>query len=530
MKKNPNVLWISALILGWLFDFLFWRQALGINFTIYAAICILGGFLLLVLFARQRPARGAIWLVPPLLFFMAVPFVRAEPMTVFLSVLFTVMLAGLIAISYLGGRWFQYSLADYFSGFFGLLGSMIARPITFRLDVAREEKESGVSYPRMNPWPIVRGILITIPIIAIFATLLASADTIFGQELNDFFKLFFDVEKIPEYIFRLVYILIFAYALAGVFLHASARGTDEKLLGVEKPLVPRFLGFPETTIILGSVIVLFAAFVIVQFRYFFGGQVNLGPGGLTDSEYARRGFGELAAVAFLSLLLILGLSTITSRSTPIQRRIFSGMSVAVVALVMVILASAWQRLQLNELAHGFFRLRTYSHVFYIWLALLLVAVVVLEILHRERAFALAALIASLGFAVSLTLLNVDRFTVQQSVIRAHNGYFFNIPDNASLSTDSQPALVDAFRDPALPQDLREKVGAILVCRAYMSHSADDPSNDWRSFNLSRWSATQAMERARPSLAAYVINTQVYPMRVRTPHGAGYYECQNYYRD
>lgn len=530
MKKNPNLLWISALILGWLFDFLFWGQSLGVNFTIYAAICILGGFGLLILSARQRPARGTLGLVPPLLFFMVVPFVRAEPMTVFLSVLFTVMLAGLIAISYLGGRWFQFGLVDYFSGFFGLLGSMIARPIAFRLELRREEKESGVSHPRLNPWPIVRGILISIPIIAIFAALLASADTIFGRELNDFFKLFFDVDRIPEYIFRLVYILIFSYALAGVFLHASSRSTEEKLLGVEKPRVPQFLGFPETTIILGSVIVLFTAFVIVQFRYFFGGQINLGPGGLTDSEYARRGFGELAAVAFLSLLLILGLSTVSSRTTPVQRRIFSGLSVAVVALVMVILASAWQRLRLNELAHGFFRLRTYSHVFYIWLALLLVAVVVLEILHRERAFALAALIACLGFAISLTILNVDSFTVQQSVIRADIGYFFNIPDNASLSTDSQPALVDAFLNPSLPPALREKVGAILVCRAYMNHSSGNPSSDWRSFNLSRWSATQAMERARPYLANYVINTQTYPMRVRTPHGVGFYECQNYYGD
>ncbi len=529
LNKNPNLLWFSALILGWLFDFLFWDQTIGVNFAIYTALCVLGGLLLLWR-AGQPPARGVLWLIPPLLFFMSVPAIRTEPMTVSLSVLFTILLAGLGAISYLGGRWVRYSLADYVAGFAGLFASMIARPISVRLQVNKEEQESGVKRTRTNIWPYVRGIVIAVPILAIFSGLLASADTIFSKELSDFFKLFFDVEKIPEYIFRLVYILIFAYALAGTFLHASAKSRDEKLLGTEKPLVPQFLGFPETTIIMGSVIVLFTAFVIVQFRYFFGGQANLGVGGLTDSEYARRGFGELAAVAFLSLLMILGLSTITSRQTLTQRRVFSILSSVLVMLVMVILVSAYQRLRLNEMAHGYFRLRTYSHVFYIWLALLLVAVAILEILHRERAFALAALIASMGFVVSLTALNVDAFTAQQGVLRASHGYFFNIPDITSLSTDSVPVLVDAYLNPKLSKSLHEQIGAILFCRANAYVPPQAPVSDWRSFNLSQWQADQAMAKAKPYLQGYSITKSRYPMRVYTPYSVESFECQNSYGD
>ncbi len=529
MNKNPNLLWFSALILGWLFDFLFWDQSLGLNFAIYSALCVVGGLLLLWR-SGQRPRRTVLWLIPPLLFFISVPFVRAEPMTVGLAVLFTILLAGLGAISYLGGRWLHYSLADYVSGFAGLFASMIARPVVFRVQVSKEEQESGIIRPRMNLWPFIRGVVIAIPILAIFGGLLASADTIFSKELSDLIKLFFDIEKIPEYIFRLVYILFFAYALAGTFLHASTKSQDEKLLGLEKPLVPQFLGFPETTIIMSSVIVLFTAFVIVQFRYFFGGQANLGAGGLTDSEYARRGFGELAAVAFLSLLLILGLSTITSRKTLTQRRAFSILGSVLVMLVMVILVSAYQRLRLNEMAHGYFRLRTYSHVFYIWLALLLVAVAILEILHRERAFALAALIAAMGFAVSLTVLNVDAFTAQQGIIRASKGYFFNVPDITSLSTDSVPPLVDAYLNPKLSRSLHEQIGVILFCRANAYVPPKAPVGDWRSFNLSKWKAEQAMAKALPYLQGYSITRDRYPMRVRTPYSQGYFECQNYFGD
>ncbi len=527
MTKNPTLLWLSAIILGWLFDLLFWGQSIGANFAIYTTLCVLGG-LLLLWNSGQRPAWSVFWLIPALLLFMAVPLVRAEPMTVFLGVLFTILLAGLAAISYVSGRWFRYSLADYFSGFTGLLASMVARPIMFRMAVHKEEQETGVKRPRLNIWPVLRGIAITIPIVAIFAGLLASADTIFSTELSDFIKLFFAVDKIPEYIFRLVYILVLAYALAGVFLHASQRSTDERLLGLEKPLVPQFLGFTESSIIMGSVIVLFTAFVIVQFRSFFGGQANLGIGGLTDSEYARRGFGELAIVAFLSLLLILGLSTITSRPGPVQRRAFSILSTLLVMLVMVILVSAYQRLRLNEMAHGYFRLRTYSHVFYIWLALLLAAVAILEILRRERAFALAAVIASLGFAFSLTALNVDAFTARQSVVRASQGYYLNIADLASLSSDSVPAFVDAFLSPDLPRSLHEQIGVILLCQANPRTAPKDPPDDWRSFSFSRQQALQAMARAQPYLEGYSINTKRYPARVHTPYSQGYFECQNYY--
>ncbi len=181
----------------------------------------------------------------------------------------------------------------------------------------------------------------------------------------------FRLEKLPEYIFRAVYILIGAYALAGVFLHAAQKSQDEKLTGMEKPLVPQFLGFTEAAVVLGAVVLLFAIFVVIQFRYFFGGQTNIGVQGYTFSEYARRGFGELVAVAFFSLLLFLGLSAIVRRQSQIQRRAFSGLGIGMVALVGVMLVSAFQRLLLYEAAYGFSRLRMYTHIFMIWLGVLL---------------------------------------------------------------------------------------------------------------------------------------------------------------
>jgi hypothetical protein len=357
--------------------------------------------------------------------------------------------------------------------------------------------------------------------VAIFAALLSSADLVFAQRLQAFTQIF-RLEKLPEYIFRAVYILIGAYALAGVFLHAAQKSRDEKLAGVDKPLVPPFLGFTEAAVVLGAVVLLFAAFVIVQFQYFFGGQTNIGIEGYTYSEYARRGFGELVVVAFFSLLLFLGLSAIVRRQALAQRWTFSGLGIGMVALVGVMLVSAFQRLLLYEAAYGFTRLRLYTHVFMVWLGVLLAVVVVLEVLRRERRFALAALLVSVGFAGTLALVNVDGTIVRQNVARTTTGQGLDVPYLASLSADSMPVLAEEFQSPALPGLTRDAVGAVLICHTYRTSNRSD--TDWRAFTLADWQAGKAMETVLEKLGGYSVNDSDWPVTVITP-GQVYYECQ-----
>jgi hypothetical protein len=525
VKTHSNRLWIVALALGWAFDFLFWKKAPGVNFAIYVLLCLIGGFFLL-LQAGTRPARTSLWLLPPIGFLAAMSFMRQEPLTSFLAYATTLFLLALLAATYLGGRWFWYSLADYVVGFLRLLGSMLARPLGFANEVRRERPEAESRSKSSKVWPVVRGLLIALPVVAIFAALLSSADLIFAQRLDDFIALF-NLEKLPEYIFRGVYILIGAYLLAGVFLHAAEKSRDEKLFGQDKPLLAPFLGFTETGIVLGSLLVLFAVFVVIQFQYFFGGQANINIEGFTYSEYARRGFGELVTVAFFSLLLLLGLSAITRRESHAQRRAFSGMGIGLVALVIVMLVSAFYRLVLYESAYGFSRLRTYTHVFIIWLGLLLVVVVALEILHRERVFALAAVLASLGFVLTLPLLNVDAFIVRQNVARAVQGQELDVSYLASLSDDAIPALAGAYQNASLAEKVHEELGATLACMDF--NRTDLRPRPWQSFHFSNWKADQSLQALRSDLKSYQLKEGDWPVLVTGPGGVEY-QCWNYGTD
>ena len=533
MKINPNRFWFIVILLGWSFDFLFWKKpGVGINFFLFVALC-LGAGIYLLRTDGLRLSRTSSLLLLPIAFLAAVTFIRQEPMTVFLSVSMTLFLMGVFTLTYLSGEWVKYGFLDYFFGYLKLFGSMIARPIGFNAEV-KKEQPSPSEKRSSHIWPVIRGIVIALPVIAIFASLLSSADPIFEKRFQDFIELL-NIENLPEYIFRLFYILVFAYAIAGTYLHAAQK-SDEKVDG--KSVVPQFLGFTESTIVLGSVAILFAAFVVIQFQYFFGGQANINLEGYTYSEYARRGFGELVTVAFFSLLMLLGLGAITRRVTEQQRKIFSGLGVSLVVLVIVMLVSAYQRLVLYEFAYGFSRLRTYTHVFMIWLGLLLVAVVVLEILRRERSIGLTMVLALLGFVISLGVLNVDTFIVKQNVQREINGagdksltqggrpdldaqYFLD------LSDDAVPALADAFNNKSLPVKVHEKIGAALVCKRH-ERRQETREIPWQAFHVSRYQADIHFSKIDKELNAYRIIDKDWPVKVETPGGDEFSCWQNYF--
>ena len=140
MKNKPNQLWIIVIVLGWLFDFLFWKHTPGVNFAIFWTACLIAGFYLL-LSNGHRPHRNTLLLLPLFGFFAAVTFIRAEPMTSFLAYTFTMFVLTIFTVTYLGGQWFQYSLADYAGKFLALVGSLFIRPITFTNEARKAQEE-----------------------------------------------------------------------------------------------------------------------------------------------------------------------------------------------------------------------------------------------------------------------------------------------------------------------------------------------------------------------------------------------------
>jgi uncharacterized membrane protein YidH (DUF202 family) len=517
--------WMAAFIAAWAFDLLTWKKPLGVSFFIWVAVLIIGG-LVLARLERIHIHWRSIPLMVLTLAFATLPALRAEEFTRFIGAAFAMGGLVLLVDTLRNGNWWGYRILDYFRAVIVTAGQSLIRPIT-----ARSNATPTVDAPKRGSkvvWSVVRGLLITIPILLVLGALLASADPIFGDALNNILKVF-EIENLSEYLFRLFYILVLTFLFTGAYLHAVLPTRDEPMPDPEQAHFKPFLGFTETSIILTAVNLLFAVFVAVQFRYFFGGQANITASGYTYSEYAVRGFTELVIVALLSLGLYQALQSIARRESKVQKNAFIAMVSVLMALVLVILVSSFQRVILYEQAYGWTQLRTYTFVFIPWLGALLLTVIGLQVLHKPGRLAFAILVAALGFGATLATLNVDQFIARQNLNRAMAGKELDASYLAGLSEDALPELVGRFEQGNLPKIAQDALGARLACRTM--ELVGQKSIPWQGFNLSE-------VRGKQLLLDNQALWQAYPVRMSTTQPGiwevrinGTYEpCQQGYID
>lgn len=480
MPKHQKWFWLAALVAAWLFDFLFWNKSANLSFFIWIVVLLGVGY---VLSWREgkKPSWRSVLLTVVIAGFASVMALRSETMTRIVSVMLTFAGMLLLTATFLDGYWPWYRVRDYVVEIVKVIGNGFAGAalLSTRKRAVPADEEVRAKSGLTKAWPILRGILIALPIVAVFAVLLSSADQVFA----DWVKNLFDLEKIPEYLFRLFYVIVITGVLVGIYLKAIHPANAAQKPAPNTPWMKPFLGWTESGIVLAAVNLLFIVFVIIQMRYLFGGTANISETGYTYAEYARKGFGELVAVAVLSLGMYMVLSTITRANSRFSKIGFSVLSVLLMVNVAVILASSLQRLTLYEDAYGFSQLRTYTHVFIYWLAALIVAVVVLEILRRRGHLAFTLLIAVVGFGASLAVLNVDGFIVKRNVQRAVAGEALDVAYLNALSADAVPQLIASYADSETPEDVQEKLGAALACRAKVTN--DPASLPWQEYNFSQ---------------------------------------------
>ena len=517
MMKNLTRLGIVALMVAWCFDLLFWRKAIGINFCLFVILCLMGG-LTLTWFEKKKPKLINLFISCVVLFFSIMTVLRQEPFTSFMGSMLVLIGLVILSMTWLGGSWWRYNLRDYLSNVLRLASYCVAKPAQFfflknqnfavgeqeRNDLDNNEKSENA---RGRTRPISRllrsiavGILLGFPVIALLASLLSSADPVFARQIEYALHLL-RLEKIGEYTFRLAYICIGAYLLSGIYLYALNSSQLESVTESKKPWLASFFGWIEATTLLSCVNLLFISFVVIQFRYFFGGKTNIKLEGYTYAEYARRGFGELIAVAVICLIVLVTLGAITNRKKGYSKNIYNTSVTLLVTLVIVILISAFQRLSLYESAYGFTRLRAYSHVFMIWLGILLLVFLALEWLDELRRFALTIVLVSIGFGATLSMLNVDRFVVHQNVNRVLHGFELDTAYLGSLSDDAVPALIQEYYDIQNTPEITGQVGAVLACR-YMQNLYSDRKVPWQSWHWSAWNARQKLFQNRLNWVDY----------------------------
>ena len=256
---------------------------------------------------------------------------------------------------------------------------------------------------------VVRLTLISASLLLVFGSLLRSADPIFEQmvALPDF-----DVGLVISHV---VVAGFFAW-VAGGWAYAALVESPSRWRAPDR--FPFTLGVADLTTALGTLTVLFGAYVLAQLGWFFGGERFLRETtGLTAADYARRGFFQMVIVVALVVPLLV-VTRAMLRPDPALARRHTLLSLPVVALLGAIIASAALRMRLYVHYYGLTTDRLYTLVFMGWLAIVLVLLTVTVLRGRGRLFVAGSAVSALGLLAALHVVVPDVVVARVNIARA----------------------------------------------------------------------------------------------------------------
>ena len=465
---------VAAVGLGSFGDALFQGQPLGLNVPLWT-VCFVAALALLLRVARAPLHQGRRFMAAPLLVFAALFVWHDSPLLVAANLL---ALAGAVGIGALRGsrpRLRTATLTDYGTGFLHAARSTLGGALLMsdvRWDElagrARSEKAAAVA----------RGLVLAVPLLFVFGALFVAADAVFKHLLSSAVPAI-DLTTAE----RFVVIAVWAWLAGGLLRDLIATRTEVRIAHLR----PR-LRTLEVNVALGLLNVLFLAFVVVQFRYLFGGQALVASTAhLTYAEYARHGFFELVAVTALTLPVLLAADWTLGRD---GRRLFRWLAVALLVLLGVVIASALERMRLYMREFGLTELRLYATGVIIWLAIVAAWFALTVLRGRRHAFAAGALVSGFALTLALNIANPDALIARTNVTRPA----VDVSYLGRLSDDAVPTLVSRIW--TLPAPQRALLAQSLLRRG-------DAGGDWRGWNVARSRAATAIRAHRAELQALV---------------------------
>jgi hypothetical protein len=423
-----------ALILGVVADVLLRHTPWGINILLWVT-ALSFSLVAVAQWNNLRLTGGGRWLIGPAVIFAAMFALRDSIMLNAANLLAILICLALLAYRAGQGRIRVAALTEYvrgtlLAGVFAMVGAL---PLIFNDVQWRQIKLGGQA---KHAAAVGTGTLIAVPVLLVFGALLTSADAVFQKMINELFN--WDVYEIFAHLF---WIGFWAWVVAG-FLRMTFLWKER---AAQPSIYQGVLGAVEISIVLGSVIVLFLGFVLVQARYLFGGPEMLRSViKLSYAEYARRGFFELVTVAALVLPFSLFMHWLLKKDDPRPARLFRLLSGGVIALLFVIMLSALYRMRLYQIEFGLTELRLYTTAFMGWLAIVLVWFMITLGRSQADRFTFGALASACAVLLILNVLNPDEVIVRVNAGRVEAANPLDTSYVAGLSADAVPALMAAL--------------------------------------------------------------------------------------
>ena len=485
--RTPVAMLCAALLFGVAGQQLFFARELGLNVLVATVLLLAIGWWLHP--RAVRVDRTDAWLPVAALIFAALATLRAD--TALLA--FDAVAAAVLSCAWIaalgGARITRYDaralLAEASDGISGIVDRPVRLVGQAAGPIASVVRSRGGRLPRY-----AGGAALASPFLVAFSVLFASADPVFAQRLNDLFDIVRWRELLRDAGQRTVLFALIAW------LAAAALATLDRVRAPRAATEARGVITVETAVVLLACIdALFVVFVAFQIGYLFGGRDTIDAAGIPYSAYARRGFFELMASASLAGAVLFGLG-LQSRT---RSRVSTTLGLVLVGLTLVVLASAWYRLDLYQQAYGWTELRFYAIAGIVFLALALTILAWSVSAARMHIYLQPLVGAALLVALGVNALSPSAFVARADLERLIDPS--GLPADAerrmdpaylvSLGDGGFPVLVELL--PSLPWDDRNLLEAWLHWTARRRASTPDP---WESLSVDRVRASAALGSLR----------------------------------
>jgi len=413
ITRRNILLLASCIILGILFDVLFYGKPFGISYPLF--VLAFYGILLWNLKENIIFKWDFAWIISiPILALSLTYLIYSNLIFKFLNffaVPFLIVIQTTLITKNNKYQWYAIKFVEdlgysifvkpfkNISKPFYMIGETISSKI-------KDKKVSTIS-------KIFAGLLISIPLVMMVVVLLSSADQVFQHYAENVLS-FINSISLNEFIVRtllalLISLIIFSY----IFSLLTSKVKEVK---DGESTVPLILDKVIMITVLSTINLIYIFFIYIQFAYLFGGANYALPPSFTHSEYARKGFFELVAVTLINLSVLLVSLNLTQSMSKIANQISRILNSLLVVCTSIMLYSAHFRMSLYEQAYGYTYLRILTHAFMIFIFALLLASLY-KIWKVKFSLAKAYIVIAVTAYVILNYVNIDVIIAQNNFER-----------------------------------------------------------------------------------------------------------------
>lgn len=299
---------------------------------------------------------------------------------------------------------------------------------------------------------IIIGLLLTVPLTAIVASLLMSADDGLAEMLSDIFERIFS-EEIWNIILQLCLAIPCSMYLFGMFYSNTHRGGIQPLDEqgcIRKLFSIRFVSNLIMYTAVTPICILYVLFFFSQASYFLSAFSSELPDGFTYADYARQGFFELFAVAVINLIVLCAVSLFSKKSgreKPFALKLYS---VVLSIFTLILIATAMSKMVMYIDNYGLTELRVYTSWFMILLAFIFVLIIIKQFRFDMKFTKHLAVIFTLLFAV-LCFSRPEALIAKYNIEMYRAGHLDELDTDAILKM-SDDGLLAAYNEEAVTKE------------------------------------------------------------------------------